>query len=264
MFDWLRRSRKKQEIPEYSAIRERPNRGLPSDLAEQEPKELSIRSAAIEQSLLESARTTQDSPLFVEIVAGNEQSLLAITLPETTSHCLLIFSTPFRAADYVRTVTDSGSSHQYLSSNPLELVTLLRDAREVGIEQFTLDRCPRCNVYCAVYSSAMNTANDVVTCWAVMKATEFARVDLYLTYAQTSARAGDLITAREVLFETAAHVTFEDPRVHLALGQVAVALHESELLYEAKAFLQFFQLNSWEHRLDEIARSGSPNFEFVD
>jgi hypothetical protein len=36
------------------------------------------------------------------------------------------------------------------------------------------------------------------------------------------------------------------------------------LLREAKAFLQFFQFNSSERRLDQIVQSGSPDFEFED
>jgi len=44
--------------------------------------------------------------------------------------------------------------------------------------------------------------------------------------------------------------------------QIALALQDRTLLREAKAFLQFFQLNSWERRLDEVVQSGSPDFEF--
>jgi hypothetical protein len=83
-----------------------------------------------------------------------------------------------------------------------------------------------------------------------------------LSHAQASARAGELYNARDVLLETAAHVSFEDPRVHMLLGQVAVALRDRELLHEAKAYLKFFKLSSWEHKLDEVVQSGSPDFEF--
>jgi len=77
-----------------------------------------------------------------------------------------------------------------------------------------------------------------------------------------SARTGALDEAREIVLETVAHVSLEDPRAHLLLGQIAVAQQDRTLLREAKAFLQFFQLNSWEHRLDEVVQSGSPDFEF--
>lgn len=265
VFDWLRRNITRQKVPEYSAIRERPTRGLPSDLKEQEAGQAHHdRQDAIEHSLRELPRRPDaESPLFVEILA-EQRSLLTITLPEEKSQCLPIFSTSFRAADYVRTLPGSGSSVNYLASSPVELVTLLRDLRELGIDQFVLDRCPRCNIFCAIHSTAVTTADDAITCWSISKATELARLNLYLTHAQASARAGELYTARDVLLETAAHISFEDPRVHVLLGQVAMALHDRELLREAKAFLQFFQLNSWVRRLDEIVQSGSPNFEFEE
>jgi len=41
------------------------------------------------------------------------------------------------------------------------------------------------------------------------------------------------------------------------------ALQDRPMLREAKAFLQFFQLDSWERRLDEAILSGSPVFEFT-
>lgn len=67
-------------VPEYSAVRERPCRGLPLDLSEQEAGQaFKNRRDAIESSLRElPRRPPAESPLFVEILA-NEQSLLKFT-----------------------------------------------------------------------------------------------------------------------------------------------------------------------------------------
>ena len=92
---------------------------------------------------------------------------------------------------------------------------------------------------------------------------ELARLELFLNYAQVSARAEQFYTARDALLEAAAHVSIEDPRLHLSLGQVPLALHDPELLREAKAFLRFFKFKSWERRLDQIAQSGWSDCEFV-
>jgi hypothetical protein len=264
VFDWLKRGSTGQEMPEYSAVRKTPNRGLPSDLKEQEAGQaFNTRCDAIERSLRELPRRPRaDSPLFVELLDISHKGVLTITLPEKSSRCLPIFSTPFRAVDYVRTLLASGPSVTCLSSSPLELVTMLRDLRGMSIEQFVLDRCPRCDIFTVIGSASVTTADDAINFWCIWKATELGRLDLYLSHAQASARADELDTAREVLLETAAHVSVEDPRVHLMLGQVAVALQDGKLLREAKAFLQFFQLDSWELKLDEVVRSGSPNFEF--
>jgi hypothetical protein len=253
-------------VPEYSAVRKTPTRGLPFDLKEQEAsQEHSDRHDEIARWLCEPPRRPEvESPLFVEILDIKQQSLLTIEDSEDGSRCLPVFSTPFRAADYVRTLLDPSLSFNYLCSSPRELVKLLQDLREPGIEKFVLDRCPRCNVFCAIHSESITTADKAIDCWRIVKATELARLDLYLTHSQTSARTGELYDSRDVLLETAAHVSFEDPRVHVLLGQVAMALYDWELLREAKAFLQFFKLNSWERKLDEVVQSGSLNFEFED
>ncbi|HXU34644.1 MAG TPA: hypothetical protein VN851_29045 [Thermoanaerobaculia bacterium] len=174
-----------------------------------------------------------------------------------------IFSTPFRAADYIRVLLGSGPAVKYLSSSSLELVAMLRDLRGMGIEQFALDRCPRCNIFTAIDSASITTAEAAIDCWTIFKATELARLDLYLSHALRIARAGELDAAREVALETVAHVSLEDPRAHLLLGQIAVALQDRPLLREARAFLQFLQLTSWERKLDEAVRTGSPDFEFA-
>lgn len=253
-------------MPEYSALRKTPTRGLPFDLAEQEAsQEHKDRKDSIAQWLCELPRRPEpDSRLFVEIFDIKQQSFPTIIGPEDGSQILPVFSTPFRAADYIRTLLDSSQSPNYLSSSPRELIGLLQDLRELGVEKFALDRCPRCNFFCVLHSASVTTADDAINCWSIIKAAELARLDLYLTHAQKSARAGELYTSRDVLLETAGHVSFEDPRVHVLLGQVAVALHDRELLLEAKTFLQFFKLHSWERKLDQVVQSGSLNFEFEE
>jgi hypothetical protein len=109
----------------------------------------------------------------------------------------------------------------------------------------------------------MTTTDDVVNCWSVFKSTELARLELFLDYAQAAARAQQFYTARDVLLEAAAHVSVEDPRLHLSLGQVAVALYDSELLHEAKTFLRFFELKSWERRFDQITQSRRSDYDFL-
>lgn len=263
MLDWLKRGRSRAEMPEYAAIRRTPNRGLPSDLEEQEASQaFATQREAIERSLREPARRPQvQSPLFTELLAAKQRGVVTMRLPDLDSPCLPIFSSPFRAADYTRTFLARGPAVKYLSSSPLELVGMLRDLREMGIEHFALDRCPRCDIFTTIGCASITTADDAINCWAIWKASRLARLGLYLKHAQASARAGEFEAAREVVLETIAHVSLEDPRAHLLLGQIAVALQDRPLLREAKAFLQFFELNSWELRLDEVDRSGAPDFE---
>ena len=263
MFDWLRRRSKNETMPEYSGAREMPSRGVPSRRSEQEANEaFSARCDSIQRWLCESPRRPQvESPLFVELLTGNSQSVLTIERT-TDSYCMPVFSSPVRAADYVRTLFASGPPIAYLSSSPLELAAMIRDLRQVGIDQFTLDRCPRCEEFCAISTASMTT-DDVINCWSISKSIELARLEQFLNYAQEAARAQQFYTARDVLFEAAVHVGIEDPRLHWSLGQVAVALYDSELLHEAKTFLRFLKLKSWELRLDQIAQSRWCDYDFL-
>ena len=138
---------------------------------------------------------------------------------------------------------------------------MLRDLERTGIEQVALDRCPRCGTFAVFGSDSVTTAEKAIDCWSIFKAGELARLDLYLNYARAAACAGRLAMARDVALETVAHVSLDDPRAHLLLGQVAVALRDRDLLREAKDFLRFLKAGSWEQKLDEAVRSGAPEFE---
>jgi hypothetical protein len=254
-----------RELPEYSAVREQPHRGLPPDLAEEETgTAFRARSDAIERSLLEAPHRPQaESPLFVELVAADEGGVVTFTLPDDGSPCLAVFSSPVRAADYIQTQLATGPAVNYLWSSPLEFITLLQDLRDLGIAEFALDRCPRCDIFTVIGSESITSLDDAMRCWAISKATERARLDLYLDHARRRARSGELEAARDVALETVAHVSPEDPRAHLLLGQIALTLGDRTLLREGRAFLEFFELASWGRRLDDAVRSGSPDFDAV-
>lgn len=267
MLDWLRRKRDRRrdggELPEYSALRSVPTRGLPPDLAEVEAGESFVARRDTVQRDLEASprRPPLERPLFVALLVASEGGVLTFDLPEHGGRAVPIFSTPLRAADYIQTLLTPGPSVTYLASSPVELVRMLRDLEGVGIQRLALDRCPRCAIVTTIGSASVTTADDAIALWAIAKATELARLNLYFAYALRAARAGRLEIARDVALETVAHVSLEDPRPHLLLGQVAVALGDRRLVGEAKRFLQFLKLDAWERALDRAIRSGSSDFE---
>lgn len=126
---------------------------------------------------------------------------------------------------------------------------MLSDLAGTAVEAITIDRCPRCAVFTSFASEQLRSAADLITVWAITKATERARADLYLSYAVNSARAGALERARDVALEAIGHVSLEDPRFHLLLGQIGLALGDPSLLREARAYLRFFKLVPWELKL---------------
>lgn len=263
MFEWLTRRKQRKELPEYSALRSVPCRGIPPDLAEAEESESYVASREDFESELRKSpqRPLEDNPLFTELLGTNDTGVVTITLPDHQGQCLPVFSTPFRAADYVQTLLASGPPVQYLTSSPLQLVRMLGDLRAAGIATLALDRCPRCSIFTIVGTSSLKAAEDVINVWCICKATQLARENLYFSYALRSARAGRAEIARDVALESVGHVNLEDPRPHLLLGQLAVQLGDRKLLRESRAYLRFFKLDQWERKLDQVIQSGSPDFE---
>ena len=81
-------------------------------------------------------------------------------------------------------------------------------------------------------------------------------VELYVEYALKAARTGQLETALDVALETVGHISVEDPRPHLLIGELAVLLRDPTLLQEAQTFLRFFKHEPWEQKLAVVAESG--------
>lgn len=262
MLEWLTRKRRRKELPEYSALRSIPTRGVPPDLAEAEESESFVTSRENFESELRKLprRPLEDNPLFTELLEAKGTGVVTITLPDHKGQCIPVFSTPFRAADYVQTLLASGPEVCYVNSSPLQLEHMLRDIETAGIETLALDRCPRCSIVTTVGTSSLK-ASDLIEVWCVFKATQLARENLYFSYALEAARAGRIEIARDVALETVGHVNLEDPRPHLLLGQLAVKLRDQELLRESKAYLRFLKLDQWERKLDQVVQSGSPDFE---
>jgi hypothetical protein len=262
MLEWFRGKKKnKNELPVYSRLESIPSRELPAELKAKEVSESYLsRRDNLERELLEPARRPpNDQSLFTTLLATPGGGVLTISSPEGAM-CLPVFSTPVRAADYVQTLLAAGPATQYLCSSPLEFIRMLQDLKAAKIENFTLDRCPRCSAFVAIGINSIKTDDDTLAFWAISKATELARADLYFAFALESARAGRLEGARDVALETIGHVTMEDPRPHLLLGNLGVGLRDQNLIQEAKSFLSFLKLDEWERKLDEVVRSNSPDF----
>lgn len=169
MWNWFKRTEERESLPEYVAVRTIPSRGLPSELQQCEMSEAFFRQREeVERSICEPQRRPRaDKPLFVELLAASGNGIPTITSPEGGGPCLPVFSSAFRAADYARVHLDRGPGVKYLTSSPLQLVTMLRDVRALGIETFALDRCPRCDIFTLNDCASITTADDAVNCWSM-------------------------------------------------------------------------------------------------
>lgn len=264
MLAWLPGRERSSELPWYSALKAVPTRVIPDELRAQEDQEYGDnKDEALRSELLDpTRRPPDDAPLFTEL--AQRGGLVTKTLPDGIKKCLLIFSTIFRAADYARVQLATSPRPQYLVSSSLQLLKLVADLREFGVESLALDRCPRCPIFTVVSLTSQASADTVLGLWAAHKSTEIIRANLYFAYALKCARAGGLEVARDVALEAVGHVTPEDPRLHFLLGQLALGLNDQILLREAKAQLTFFRDDDWEQRLDRSVWSGSPEFPDID
>ena len=261
MFNWLSRFKKSEYTPHYSVLKANPSRGLPTELQQKEESAFfSARRELLEKNLLDGdERPSVETPLFTTLVDSN-RNFVVVNLPDDGAQCIPVFSTPFRAADYYRALLNRGPRLQYLCSNSIQLLQMVRAFEESGIDWITIDRCPRCTVFSAIGNSSIKAPEDAVVLWGSHKAGELARAELYFAFAQQAARAGKLELAQDVAVEAVGHVTMEDPRLHLLLGEIAIARGDRRLLGEAKAFLEYFGMDEWRSKLGQIERSGAGDF----
>src|SRR6266436_3502620 len=182
-------------------------------------------------------RPAEDEPLLTSLIVP-PSGFFTVTLPDSTP-CLLTFSTPLRAGEYVRICAGS-LQLGYLPSSPQKFVQLLGDLRRYGnIQSFALDVCPHCMTFPRLNTNSMLAPTDVLKIWAIHKSGELARESLYFASAKEAAGRGNLQEAKETTVEAIQHVTTDSARLHLLLGKIALSLREKEVFREAEAFLEF-------------------------
>lgn len=262
MLEWLRGERRPEGLPEYSAIRSTPTRGLPSELVATEGGEkFAARQQALSDELCGSPhRPPDDEPLLIAFMDEKRTGFLTVNGPDDGQRCVPVFSASWRAADYRRVLFSSRPAILECPLTPEGFIKILRDLNGIGVSTFAIDRCPRCTIFPAFGGSSMRTPGDVIRVWAIHKAAEILRAELYLAYASELARRGRLDAARDVALETVGHVTMENPRAHFLLGQLAVGLDDRPLLREAATCLRAFGFEQWMDKLGRVVRSGSPDF----
>jgi hypothetical protein len=201
-----------------------------------------------------------DRSLFVVPLAGPD-AFITLPRPDRTGQIALVFTSAFRAADYARTLLRTADPPQYLACTPEQVVRVLQDLARAGVGSFVVDRCPRCDIATVLGNNGQKGVADVLKLWAIWKATEFARGELYESYALRAARDGDLLTALDVTLEAIGHIAMDEPRRHLLLGELAIGLGDRPLVGEARAFLRFLNRPDLDEKLAEDERAGRPDLD---
>lgn len=157
-----------------------------------------------------------------------------------------------------------GSAGATAQVRPLPLpgfLTMLRELELAGILDLSFDRCPRCASVSVVPAESIQTIEQAWAFRCTAKGAEIARAQLYFAYALDAARAGQLDEAREVGLEAVGHVTFEDPNMHLLLGQVGVAAANAALTGEAMTMLAHLRAEPHAAKLASAMEAGVSDFE---
>lgn len=228
-------------LPFYAAIERSRTSGAHKDFSDLEGSpEINRLRDLFQSELLSSNRCpSENKPLFTTLLSG-PSGFFTVTLPDSNP-CLLIFSTPLRAADYAR-IHGASLQLKYLSSTPGELAQMLTDlSRNSAIQRFALDVCPYCLTFPVLTFSSRLTPAAVVKIWSIHKSGELARESVYFARASQAVAGGNFQEAKETALEAIQHITMESPRLHLLLGKVALFLGEKEVFCEARAFLEFLQ-----------------------
>ncbi len=251
MLRWL--SPKKGDFPSYSLLEAVPCRGIPQELADRENSaDAQERRARVESGLVAQVGDESAPGFATFLKAGN--GLLQLRLPECEGGCLLVFSSPLRAADYAK-VQAPGRTFEYFCSSAEQVASVVAEFRtHAGISHVALDRCPRCSVLTAVAASSLDSGARVMQTWRIFKATEISRRNLYLEYAQAAAKAGQFLVARDVTLELVGHVTAEDPCAHLLLGKLAIQLRDKQLLRQAQDFLLLLKQSAYVEELQDAKK----------
>lgn len=251
-------------IPVYSAILERPSRTLPAGLVERESSpQFTQHRDGWQQKLLSQPRPN-DTQHVVTTLAVPGGGVATFDLPDGSARAGLYFSSPVRAADYKDSMGREGAPGQLLALTLPGFLQMMRDLEAQGVTAISFDRCPRCTEVTILQTAEITTIEQAWNVRCVYKAREISREQLYFAYALDAARDGHLDEAREVALEAAAHVTLEDPNLHLLLGQLGLALADTTLTAEALALLKLMKADAHAGKLATVAEIGAADFEGPD
>ena len=247
-------------LPGYTQLRERPSRGVPDSLRQQEHSPTQrARVNAIQRSLLES-RPAPDAPLFTALVAARSaprSAMVSVNLPHG-GVALALFSDPVRAADYCDVLLGGDAVPGFATLSAQGLLEFMRSNQRAFGGQLCLDRCPRCDVFGVSTITADSTVDSVQTLWAITKAQERARFALYLEQATAAADAGDWLRTKDIALETIGHVSPTDPRPHVLVCRAAQELGDETLFEEGKRFLSFLAVKSRQHTSQRASGGSAP------
>jgi hypothetical protein len=233
-------SQKIGPTPQYTRFSDVVELELPPQVETWEASEDFANSCeSIARSLIASGkRRGTDHTFFISALLPGNRGIASVQTREgAMRRCAVFFSSATRLADYAQLLL-SGIELAEVRFTAGEFVESMRTLESGGIQQFTLDRCPRCWNFAVASTGSVRTADDAIAHWSFVKAVEYARADFYFQLAEQMLAAGDYLGVRNLALQAVLHVTLEDPRFHLMLVEVGQRMNDQTLIDEARLTLK--------------------------
>lgn len=189
-----------------------PSRSMPLPTADPSKVDAVIRRA---KAILNAGRIPDW--LFVCSVSDG---LLVFHPPPDQKPAMLIFSSPFAARDYLRSIGMAGTVLQF------KVETLSQTAQswlDSGLEVAIMDRCPRCPEFLSIGLDAMVkwTRGDFAEMWSYFRATRSVLGEIRIRSAMNHLTAGSRAAARMDLEYVRDHFDCGVPYLHQMIGLLA-------------------------------------------
>lgn len=236
-------SQKIGPTPHYTRFSDVVELELPSQVETWEASEdFANTCESIARALIASGkRKGSGHPFFISALLPKNQGIASVqTRDGAMRRCAVFFSSATRLADYAQLLL-GGIELAEVQFTAEEFVESMRTLESGGIQQFTLDRCPRCWNFAVASTRSIRTTDDAIAHWSFVKAVEYARADYYYQLAERMLSSGDCKGARDLALQAVLHVTLEDPRFHLLLVEAGQRMNDKTLIDEARLTLK--QLN---------------------
>jgi hypothetical protein len=193
-------------------------------------------------------RPSDDKPIFVSVGTASRSWHLTLELQDAKRRCLLLFTSQFRALDYIRVALGNDVDARFYLLSARECVSSVSSWLSVGVTDLVLNRCPRCDVMTVVPLDSLQSTDDFIRIWASTTASGMAFYDRNLERATAAFTEGRISDARDLAVEIVQHIDAERAEVHFLLGSCGILIRDDATVEQAFHFLGMFD----QHWTDEL------------
>ena len=188
-------------------------------------------------------------------ICGVENGILTFRPAEGKKPLMLMFMTPYAAADYIR-ATKAVAEVRQLTFDSLPKAA--ESWMASGVESFILNRCPRCNVATLLSMAAMKEKDTLFRIWAIRRATQLFQGEIKVH--EYMRQSTPFPVKRAILELIRDHIDCGVPYLYELIAFHARIDGDETAKADALERLKEFgpQFADWESRWDQSAGASSP------